>query len=82
MEFISVFYCATLNGLLGWRGKVGVVGSTSILHAHQNTVVPRTAFPKVVGLEVERALRPAVLVEDVMYGVDQVERVHASSIDI
>ncbi len=69
-------------GLLGWRGKVGIVRAARVLHAHQNTVVPRAPFAKVVSLEVERGLGPSVEVEKVMHSVDDVESVHARGIDV
>lgn len=70
------------QSLLGRRGKVGVVRAAGILDAHQDTVAPGTTLAKVVGLEIVRFLGPAILVEVVMNGVNDVERVDAGGINV
>lgn len=53
-----------------------------VLHRHQDTIVRRASLAKVVCLEVVRGLSETVKVEDIVVGVDDVERVDARSVHV
>lgn len=63
-------------------GRLTVVLPGRVLDGDLDAVVARAAPPKVVVLEVEPGLIEAVQVREVVHGVDDVERVHARSIDV
>ena len=63
--------------VLSWGSKVGIIDTGRVLDRDGNTVVASSAVAEVVVLEVERRLREAVAVVDVVHRVDNVERVRA-----
>lgn len=64
------------------RPQLTVVQPRRILDRDRDAVVPSAALAKVVVLEVERRLREAVDVRNVVHAVDDVERVRACGVDV
>lgn len=64
------------------RRKVRIVRARDVLYGHLHPVAILATLVEVIGLEVERRLRPAVLVGKVMDPIDDIEGVGAGSVDV
>ena len=67
---------------VGRGGEVRVVDARRRLDGDGDTIIAPTTVAEVVVLEVERGLREAVAVVDVVHGVDNVECVRARRVDV
>lgn len=67
---------------IGWSGKVGVVGTRTILYVEDNSVITNTALTVVIGLEVAGLLVEAKSVEEIVICVCSVEQLGNGSINI
>lgn len=67
---------------LGGGGEVSIVSSGGILDGDQDVVSTLATLGSVVGLEVVRGFGEAIAVGQVMDRVDEVEGIHARSIEI
>lgn len=67
---------------IGRSREVCVIRSGGVLDRRSDAVALFTAVVEVVLLEVERGLGEAVSVSDVVHGVDEVEVVHARSVNV
>jgi hypothetical protein len=72
----------TTNDLL-WRSReISIIGTCGILNGNSDAIIPLSAFSMVVILEIKRSFRESVLVCNVVNGVDNVECVGTSSIQV